>query len=286
MKLSTGIWHMITASFFFSLMNVCVKMIPNIPAHEIIFFRSLISFSLSATWLYRQGIPLFGNRKTFLFTRGLAGVGSLTLYFTTLQHIPLGSAATLQDLSPIFTALLAVFLLGEKLRPQSWLMFALAFVGVVVMQGFDPRIDIRYALMGLGSAFLSSVAYYSINRAKETEHPLVIVLYFPLVGIPVMGIACLFRWVQPTGIDWLYLLLTGIFTQIAQWNMTLGFMKEETCKAAITRYIGLIFAFAWGLLLFDETYPLESLAGLCMILAGVLIHVGAKKKEPPQTAQT
>lgn len=279
MKLSAGIWHMITASFFFSLMNVCVKMIPHIPAHEIIFFRSLISFTLSAGWLYRQGIPLFGTRKTFLLIRGLAGVGSLTLYFTTLQHIPLGSAATIQDVSPIFTALLAVFLLGEKLRPFSWLMFALAFSGVVVMQGFDPRIDPVYVFMGLGSAFLSSVAYYSINKAKETEHPLVIVLYFPLVGIPVMGIACLSHWVQPAGIDWFYLLLTGIFTQIAQWNMTIGFMKEETSKAAITRYIGLIFAFAWGLLLFDETYPIESLLGLAMILAGVLMHAGAWKKQ-------
>jgi len=204
--------------------------------------------------------------------RGAAGVASLTLFFNTLQNIPLAGAVTLQYLSPVFTAILAFFLLNEKVKFLQWVAFALSFVGVVVVKGFDERISLYYATMGILSAFLAAVAYYSIGKAKNTEHPMVIVAYFPLVGIPVMSIACLFQWVTPLGWDWFYLLLAGVFTQIAQVNMTKGFIAEKASVAAIVKYVGLIFALLWGFVFFNEYFELKVYVGMALIIAGVVLN--------------
>ena len=45
---------MLLATFTFTLMKVCVKLIPHIPAIEIILFRSVISLIISVFYLHRQ----------------------------------------------------------------------------------------------------------------------------------------------------------------------------------------------------------------------------------------
>lgn len=267
-----GILNMLISVFFFSLMNVCVKKVSHIPAHEVILFRSVISLAFCYFYLYRHKISIWGNERRFLLMRGAAGVASLTLFFTTLQNIPLAGAVTLQYLSPVFTALLAFLLLNEKVKILQWVAFAVSFVGVVVVKGFDERISLYYAAMGIISAFLAAVAYYSIGKAKTTEHPMVIVAYFPLVGIPVMGVTSVFQWVNPQGMDWLYLMLAGVFTQIAQVNMTKGFIAEKASMAAIVKYVGLIFALFWGFVFFNEHFDVKVYAGMALIIAGVILN--------------
>jgi drug/metabolite transporter (DMT)-like permease len=253
-------------------MNVCVKKVSHIPAHEVILFRSIVSFLFCYAYMFRHKISIWGNERRFLLMRGAAGVASLTLFFTTLQNIPLAGAVTLQYLSPVFTALLAFMLLNERVKTLQWVAFAVSFAGVVVVKGFDERISVYYAMIGILSAFLAAVAYYSIGKAKNTEHPMVIVAYFPIIGIPVMSIACLFQWVNPHGIDWFFLFMAGVFTQIAQVNMTKGFIAEKASVAAIVKYVGLIFALLWGFVFFNEHFDIEVYAGMALIIAGVILN--------------
>jgi drug/metabolite transporter (DMT)-like permease len=55
--------------------------------------------------------------------RGVFGVIALTSFFYTLKELPIAIAVTVQYLSPLFTVLLAVHLLGERVRPIQWLFF-------------------------------------------------------------------------------------------------------------------------------------------------------------------
>src|SRR5690554_2538270 len=108
---------MLLAGRFFAFMQVMVKFVPHIPAIEIIFFRSLFSLVVSYWILRKNRVPVFGNNKKLLVMRGVSGSLGLIFFFYTLQNIPLASAVTLQYLSPIFTALLGIFLVREKLKP-------------------------------------------------------------------------------------------------------------------------------------------------------------------------
>jgi drug/metabolite transporter (DMT)-like permease len=202
----------------------------------------------------------------------------LIIYFSLLQQIPLATASTLQYLSPIFTAVLGIFIVGEKVKPLQWLFFAVSFAGILVIQGFDPRISLVHMVMGVSASIFMGLAYNFIRKLKTDEHPLVIIFYFPLIVLPISGVWSAFVWVQPIGYDWLVLIAVGLFTQIAQFLMTKAYQKEELNKISILTYIGIIYSLAFGFFLFDETYNLVTYLGMALVLSGVILNVMWKKK--------
>ena len=271
---------MIISSFAFSLMHLCVKALPNIPVFELVFFRSFISLLISFTSLKSKNIPIFGVNKKILLIRGFIGVTALTLFFITLQNIPLASAVTIQYLSPIFTALFAVWILKERMKKIQWVFFSLAFLGVFILKGFDTsgQLSYFYISIGLISACLSGIAYNCIRLLRKTEHPLVVVFYFPLVATPIMAVLSFFNWVQPQGIDWFYLLLLGILTQVAQIYMTKGIQSDSAGNIMTFKYIGVLFALIYGYLFFGETYSFLSILGIFILILGVLLNMFFKDR--------
>tara|TARA_B100001939_G_scaffold58340_1_gene47473 strand:- start:255 stop:1091 length:837 start_codon:yes stop_codon:yes gene_type:complete len=274
-----GVFYMLGSTLAFALMQICVKYLPHIPAHELILFRSIVSIVLSVAMLQKLGIPLLGNNKKVLLMRGIFGTTALLLFFYTLQNIPLASAVTLQYLSPIFTALFAAIFLKEKMQIKQWLYFGISFAGVALIKGFDERISVTFMLIGICSAMFSGMAYTCIRQLKDTEHPVVVVLYFPLVAIPIMSVLSYLNWVTPQGIDWLYLLLMGLFTQIAQILMTKGIQSGLANKMISLKYVGTIYALAIGYLLFGESYGIMSLLGIAMVTTGVVLNFSSSKKD-------
>ena len=273
-----GVYYMLGSTLAFALMQICVKYLPHIPAHELILFRSIVSIVLSVAMLQKLGIPLLGNNKKVLLMRGIFGTTALLLFFYTLQNIPLASAVTLQYLSPIFTALFAAIFLKEKMQIKQWLYFGVSFAGVALIKGFDERISVTFMLIGICSAMFSGMAYTCIRQLKYTEHPVVVVLYFPLVAIPIMSVLSYLNWVTPQGTDWLYLLLMGLFTQIAQILMTKGIQSGVANKMISLKYVGTIYALAIGYLLFGESYGIMSLLGIAMVISGVVLNFRCSKK--------
>ena len=277
--LSKGVVYMLLATFIFAVMNVLIKYLPNIPAIEIILFRSIVSLVISVTSLSLQKIPLFGKNKKVLLLRGLAGALALMMFFTTLQHIPLASAVTLMFLGPIFTAILGIWIVKEKVATLQWVFFGISFLGILLIKGFNTRISLVMALLGVGAAFFSGVTYNMIRKLKTTEHPLVIILYFPLVTLPIVGIYSFFNWVQPEGIEWLLLIGVGVLTQIAQYFMTKSYQSEELAKVANINFIGIIYAIGFGYVLFDESFNFMTYLGMTAVMIGVVFNVLYKNRK-------
>ena len=273
--MNKGAQFMIISSFAFSLMHLCVKALPHIPVFELVFFRSLISLIITFVSLKNKSIPVFGNNKKILFSRGFLGVTALTLFFSTLQNIPLASAVILQYLSPIFTAFFAIWILKEKMKSRQWFFFVLAFLGVFILKGFDisGQISYKYVTIGIVSACFSGLAYNCIRLLRKTEHPLVVVFYFPLVATPIMAVLSFFNWVKPEGLDWMYLFLLGIITQVAQIYMTKGIQSDSAGNIMTFKYIGVLFAFIYGYFFFGETYSFMSVLGIFILLSGVLLNI-------------
>lgn len=264
---------MLIAVFFFSLMNLLVKFLSHVPAHEVILFRSVVSFVMSYAYLKQNKIAVFGNNKKILILRAVFGVVALTMYFITLQKIPLASATTIQYLSPIFGTVAAFLVLKEKVYPWQWILFLVSFAGAAMVKGFDPRIDLLYFFLGLGSALFSGLAYTCVRLLKDSDHPYVVVMYFPMLAIPIMVVWCLFEWYSPQGWEWLLLILVGVFTQIAQVNMTKALHTEKLSVIASMKYLGVAFAFMYGYFFFEEVYTWEAMLGILLVLTGVLLNV-------------
>lgn len=272
----------------FALMNLTVKFLGRLPATELVLFRSVISLVLCAYFLRKRHIPFFGNQKNFLIMRGVFGVIALSLFFYTLQELPLGSAITIQYLSPIFTAFFAIFILGEKMFKVQWLFFLISFAGIGLIKGFDPNISLTLFLMGLGSAIFAGLAYVCVRKVKDTDHPLVVVFYFPLIATPIMAVVSLFNWVIPIGWEWALLLLMGILTQIAQVYMTKALQNAEANEITGMKYLGVIFALGFDFFIFGVTYQPLALVGIAMVLGGVVINIlfkTSKRKKQRLAAQ-
>ncbi|MCV9388737.1 DMT family transporter [Reichenbachiella ulvae] len=277
MKLSKGIQYMFIASLVFSLMKVCVKQVSHIPAVEVIMFRSIISLSICVFFLWRQKVSFWGNNKKVLIMRGASGAMALVLYFSLLQQIPLAAAASMQYLSPIFSAVLGVFIVREKVTWKQCLFFAISFAGALVITGVDVRIGAIHLVTGVAAALFTGLAYNFVRKLKTSEHPLVIILYFPMVTLPIVGVASYFLWVTPEGWDWMYLLLVGVSTQIAQFFMTKSYQLEEISTVSIINYTGLLYSIAFGFVIFGETYEWLSYVGMALVIVGVILNIKLKK---------
>lgn len=290
--MNKGILYMLLAGICFLVVNFFVKILGSgeiglfgttgskFPAHELVFFRSLISFSISFYLLRKRNLPVLGYNKKWLLVRGFSGMIALTLFFYSIHYLPLAIASTIQYLAPIFTIILAVILVKERLFPIQIGFILLAFLGAsliginnFLVEDQNLLLPWEWIIIGIISSFFSGIAYVSILKLKQTDTPLNIVIYFPMLSLPIMGIWCLFDFVVPQGIEWLYILTIGIFTQIAQISLTRALHSGDTSTITPFQYLGSIYALFVGYLIFDEVISFYAFVGICLILAGVIFNI-------------
>jgi drug/metabolite transporter (DMT)-like permease len=276
--LSDGVRAMFLSTIAFALANVFVKQVGHLPAMEIVFFRCAFGVLFCYVGLRKAKASLKGSNRRLLLMRGLFGTTALYLFFVTVQNIPLASAMTIQYLSPIFTAIIAIFLLKETVKIAQWFFYALAFVGVLLLGRFDLRVSLVFLAFGIVSAFCSGVAYNLVRTLREREHPLTVVLHFQLVGLIAGFVFTVFNWQTPRGWDWLYLFLIGVFSQLGQIFLTSALQKERAASVAIVNYTGLIYGLLIGWFVFGETQSAASLSGMILVVGGVVSSVVYSKR--------
>lgn len=264
---------MLLSTLAFFLANVFVKQVAHIPAMEIVFFRCVVATVFCVYGLRRAKASLIGSNHLMLLLRGVFGTIALFCFFLTLQQMPLASAQTIQYLSPIFTATIAIFVLGEKVKAAQWVFYSIAFGGVLLIERFDSRISPLYLAIGILSALCSGMAYNLVRSLRGKEHPLTVVLHFQLVGAVVGFFSLFLQWELPNGWDWLFLFLVGVFSQIGQMFLTNALQRERIAGVAIVNYTGLVYAITIGWLVFGEAQGIISLAGMLLVVVGVLLSV-------------
>ena len=264
---------MFLSTIAFFLANVFVKQVAHIPAMEIVFFRCVIAATFCVYGLKRARASIIGTNHSLLLLRGVFGTIALFCFFLTLQQMPLASAQTIQYLSPIFTAVIAIFVLKEGVLPAQWFFYAIAFSGVLLIERFDTRISPFYLALGILSAFFSGLAYNLVRSLREREHPLTVVLHFQLVGAVVGFFSLFFEWVTPVGVEWLYLFLIGVFSQLGQMFLTNALQRERIAGVAIINYTGLIYAITVGWIVFGEPQGPMAIAGMLLVVLGVVLSV-------------
>ncbi len=277
--LNEGFSQMLFSTLCFALANVFVKKVTHLPTMEIVFFRCAFGVIFCYIGLRRVGADWKGSNRKLLLMRGLFGTTGLYLFFLTLKEIPLASAMTIQYLSPIFTTVIAIFLLKENVKILQWFFYALAFVGVLMIEQFDSRITFVYLVIGIASAFCSGVAYNLVRTLREREHPLTVVLHFQLVGFIIGLIFIFFEWQTPRGWDWFYLIIIGATSQLGQIFLTNAFQKERAASVAIVSYTGLIYGLLIGWFVFGEVQATESLLGMLLVVGGVIFSVIYSKRQ-------
>ena len=266
---------MLIASIGFALMNVSVKYIKHIPVFEVILFRAVITLIISYLTLKKRKVNPWGTHHKFLIARGVFGAVGLICYFYTLQKMHLANAIVIHYLSPIFTTLVALIFLNESVRVIQWFAFSVTFAGVIMVKGFANIAPVDF-LIGMIGAMFSGFAYNAIKNMKGKEDADVIVFYHPLISLPIVLLYMIIfpqNIVMPKGTDWLFLIGTGIFTQIGQYFITRAYQEDTAARISGVSYIGIIWGVLMGKFLFGEAYHLNVLLGMAVVLGGVFLNL-------------
>jgi drug/metabolite transporter (DMT)-like permease len=271
--ITPGVRAMFVSTLAFFLANSCVKQVGHLPALELVFFRCIIATVICTAGLLRARASILGSNHTILLLRGVFGTTALVTFFVTLQHIPLATAQTLQYLAPVFTAIIAIFILNEGLLPAQIVFYAMAFAGVLLIERVDDRISPWYVAIGVFSGFCSGMAYNLVRSMRGKEYPLTIVFHFQAVGAVVGAISLFFEWATPHGWDWLFLVLIGTLSQLGQVFLTRALQSEAVAGVAIINYTGLVYAILVGWFIFGEPQTIWSLLGMLIVVASVLMSI-------------
>jgi drug/metabolite transporter (DMT)-like permease len=285
--IAPGARYMALSALAFSAMTVLVKLAgARLPTQEIVFVRSLVSLAISLALLRRAGVLPWGNRRWLLLLRGLWGYAALSCVFYAVTHLPLAEATMIQYLHPSFTALLAAIALCERADRSLAASIALGTAGVALVVrpdflfgGLAAPLDPWAVSAALGGAFLTAVAYVGVRELSRSEHPLVIVLWFPLVAAPASLPAVIAQGVWPRGIEWLWLAGIGLLAQLGQLWLTRGLVLVRAGRATALSYLQIAFAVGWGALVFGEVPGPWTFAGALLIAAGTAIGVRASQRE-------
>lgn len=272
-----GILYMLLSVVLFTTANALVKSIGYLPTTQIVFMRSLISLVMCAAYVKYRRFPFFGVNRKWLVIRGAFGVLGLTLFFFTIQNIPLATATVIQYLSPIFTVILAMLYLDQRVRPIQWVFMLVALTGVIILNGLDPNVRLSYVVIGIASAFFASVAYMATVKCSATDHPVLIVMYFHLLATPIMGSYSFFHWVALSSHEWFVGLTVGVISVFAQIAMAFAITKEDASVVTPFKYVGAVLAWLVGIYFFEEQIGVWGTIGLLVVSAGVILNTLARR---------
>ena len=271
-------FNLVFASFFFSLMTLCVKNIDKrIPIYELVFFRSFLSLIMTLLIIKMKCINPWGKNKPLLILRGVLGTIALVCIFYAIRNMPLSISTVIQYTYPIFISIFAGIFIKEKITKN--IVFALIFGWIGILIILNPtqlsNINIEIKNISVSIAFLGSIctalAYVTVKKLSFTEDVYVIIEYFPLVSFITLLPIVLINWVTPNLNELIWIIGIALFTQLGQTFLTVGLKNLPASEASTINYLQVLFGSIWGILYFNEMININFLLGASLVLLGTII---------------
>lgn len=288
-----SLW-MLVASLLFALMAAFARMgASDFSALELVFYRSAFGAAVIALWVWAQGFTLRTPLVRAHFMRSFLGTFALTIWFYAISKLPLGTAMTLNYTSPLYMALIVIFLAvknGESFSRASAAAVVLGFFGVTLV--LKPELSPGQtfpALVGLTSGFFAALAYFQIRQLSRMQEPeWRIVFYFTLFGTIAGLIACYVvegGLHMPNAQGLVGILGMGLCATLGQICTTrsyaYGNMLLSSCLGFSAIPFSVIISFFW----FGESVTAATLTGAAVILcSGMMATVATKRTEAAEKA--
>ena len=267
-----GIGFMVLACVFFGAMHVGVRHVTqSIHPFEAAFFRTFFGLLVLAPSFITHGLrPLRTQRFGLHCVRSALNVVAMLSFFYALSITPVILVQALAFTSPLFTAVLAVVLLGERIRARRLTAIVVGFAGtlLIIRPGVQP-FEFGPALV-LASAAVWGYVVVLIKSLCRTDSAVTITAYMVLLMSPMTLVCALFVWTWPSGGELAVLVGIGIAGTLAQMCMTQSLRLAETTVVLPFDFTKLVWGafFAW--LLFGELIDTWTLAGALVIFSGGL----------------
>lgn len=282
---AAGIAFLLAAILGFTLMDATAKhLTQTYPPAQVIWARFIGNILIFALIFRTRMFLLMRTRQPGMqFARALMQLGSVTLFFTSLQFIGLAEATAIMDLNPVLITLGAALFLGERIGPRRAVGIAVAMVGAMVIIRPGLGVFQPAALLPLAGAF-TYAAGALLTRLVRTDSVATSVMWSAVVGAAISSAVVPFFW-HPVALGdlWAFGLL-GIFGTVSQYLLVRAFSVAEAGALAPFGYTGLIWAGLWGWLFFGQLPDLWTILGAAIIVVAGL-YVWSREARAAQRNQ-
>lgn len=260
----------------FSLMAVGARELSGeLHTLQILFIRSVIGIVVVASIIAmkQQRALFFTQRIRMHVGRNLFHFGGQFGWFLGIGLLPLANVFALEFTVPLWTALIAVLFLKERLTSAKLISIALGFVGVLVI--VRPGLDILEAgsFIVLAAAFCYAISHSATKSLSTSENPLTILFYMCLIQLPIGGVLSLVYWANPSLVGWLWLVVIGLTALTAHFCMTKAMQTAEASLVVSLDFLRLPLISLVGVLIYGESLEWLMLLGAFIMLLGNVVGI-------------
>ncbi|MDB4939309.1 MAG: Membrane protein [Labilithrix sp.] len=245
--------------------------------------RALIGALVALGVARLRRTSVVANDKKAVFWRSLFGTLAMgtTFYALSSRTLPLGDTVTLLNLTPVFLAVLAPFVLRERTSMPLAFALLLSLGGVMLIVhpsfGWDASIASAgpsartTATFAVLAAFFSSIAMMMLRRVGRTENPEAIAVHFSLFAGCVLTALSVFDLRLPTLRDAGFIALAGICAGFAQLAMTRAYTLERAARVSGVGYLSVVASALLGAAVLGERPAVAAIAGMALVIGGGLV---------------
>lgn len=249
---------------------------------QILFFRSVIGVVLIGALVLKTGTgQLRTTRPGAHLVRNIAHFAGQYGWFYGLAWISLAEVIAIEFTTPVWTALLAWLLLGERLTLPRLLAVALGIAGLLLI--LRPGLGVLHpaSLAVLAGAFGYALSYFQTKSLTRTDTPLCILFYMTLMQLPFGMVPALLDWKAPTVEALPWILVVGITAMSAHYCMARAFKLVDATVVVPMDFMRLPLIALVGYLFYQELIDWYVLAGAALMFSGNLINIRAEQRKTP-----
>ena len=272
-KNQLGFLYMFISICAFSIMDLIVKWSENYPIGEVLFFRGFFGMIPIFFLIPKERYFNFykTNRPFLHFRRCVSGLVAIVAMFIALRKLPLATVVSITFAAPIFTTIMSIFFLSEKVGLYRWLAVLVGFIGILIISepGFSS-FNFYYIYPIIFCLGFSYVAI-AIKQLSSTEPVWLIGLYFSF-SIMIMSFFTLPQgWIMPNLKDLFLLCMVGILGGLANLWLTQSYKFAEVSLVTPLKYLALLFAIFFGYIFWEETPTIKTLLGAALVIISSII---------------
>jgi drug/metabolite transporter (DMT)-like permease len=218
--------------------------------------------------------------------RSLFMFSTTVLFFIGISFLPLTTASTIMFMAPVILTILSIPLLGEKVGPRRWMGIIIAFAGaVLVMRPGGDSLELSILIV-LAAACTHAMYQVFTRKLGTRDAPMTSLFYTGITGALVMTLVVPFVWQPVATFDWLLFVFAGIAGGIGHLCLIRAFRQAPASVVAPFSYSSLLWATAFGYLLFGDLPDAWTLSGAALIIGSGLYIFHREQAVKRQQART
>tara|TARA_B000000460_G_scaffold4002_1_gene2747 strand:- start:404 stop:1270 length:867 start_codon:yes stop_codon:yes gene_type:complete len=275
-----GIIFMTLGMFCLSVNDVVVKGLnTSFPVWEVIFFRAFSGILVSFVLIFIFGWQSLKTKKPIRhFVRAFSAVGCVIFYFFGLKFLLLSENIAIVHSAPIFAALLAVPILGERLGIYRITAIVIGFLGVIII--VKPGTDVfkLVSILPLISALFMASVYLSTRSLMNTDSSIAIIFYYSLALLITSIVFFPSDFAMPNIVQLIPLMSLGVTGSLGHYFMSQAAKNAEVVVISPFEYSSFIFVGIMGYIFYNEVPSISIIiGGILIILGGVYIAYREQK---------